>query len=772
MYVRRNNKTLGLGTMAAGLTMLAITGCGDANDKGDCVSNETFFQEEIYVKTLAQKCVTCHTPTGPAKDTSFILRTSEWGPDYLEQNLKVFEQMAKLEFDGTPWILAKPSNSVEHEGGVQIQSGSEEYDAFREMVDRINDPVVCDDVDETAEFFDGVELLDEVATLRKASLSILGRLPTVEEEQTVRDGGFEALDGVLDQMMTDPVFHDRIVEIYNDHFLTDRYYPGTEALQLLSALNDGSDANGGDGNALYPNVFWFDSIGDEEQRMEAERASNVGVARQSLELIAHVVSNDLPYTEILTADYTMVNPYSAKSYGVDAAFTTGAADEYVPVKIPGIPHAGVLTNTVFMVRFPTTPTNRNRHRARMLFQFFLATDVLRLGERPIDATGDGILNPTMNNAVCAACHATIDPLAGSLQNWDEAGSYNPPEEGWYTDMRQPGFGEEVMPPEDNLRGAQWAAEQLIQDPRFAIAPVHILFKGLSGQEPLREPSDVNSETYLQQIRAFDVQSKVFQGIANQFVEDGWNLKTVVKEIIKSPYYRAANAGELTEEREAELAEVGTGRLLTPEQLHRKIEAITGQPWRNGEANFLLSEDEYLIFYGGINSDDVTTRITEPNGIMSNVATRMANEMACWTVAQDFAKDPATRLMFPFVETTFEPEDENGFEVSGSAAAIRANIQYLHQRMLGEFVDLNDPEIDRTYQLYLDVWKGGRSLVDVPFEEGGVGMGLNGACQATNDPWTGEPLGEGRQIVDDPNYSIRAWQAVISYLLADYRFLHE
>jgi hypothetical protein len=352
------------------------------------------------------------------------------------------------------------------------------------------------------------------------------------------------------------------------------------------------------------------------------------------------------------------------------------------------------------------------------------------------------------------------------------GSYNPPEEGWFTDMRQPGFGEEVMPPEDNSRGAQWAAEHLIEDPRFAIAPVHILFTGLSGQTPLREPSDVNAETYLQQIRAFDVQSKVFQGIADQFVEDGYNLKTVVKEIIKSPYYRAANAGELSDERKAELAEVGTGRLLTPEQLHRKIESITGQPWRNENTNFLLSEDEYLIFYGGINSDDVTTRITEPNGIMANVATRMANEMACWTVAQDFSKDPAERLMFPFVETGFEPEDENGFEIAGSAAAIRANIQYLHQRMLGEFVDLNDPEIDRTYNLYLDVWKSGRELMSTPPEEGGVGTGLNGACVATNDPWTGDALPEGRQITDDPNYSIRAWQAVISYLLADYRFLHE
>lgn len=765
MYMRRNKKTLGLGTVATSLGMLAVFGCGTGEEAGDCVSNETFFQEEVYVRTLATKCASCHNPSGPAKDTSFILRTSEWGPDYLEQNLSVFEQMSKLEYDGTPWILAKPTNSVDHEGGVQIEKNSDEYAAFAEMVDRINNPVACEETDAAQEFFDGVELLDEVATLRKASLSIHGRLPTLEEEQVVREGGFEALDAVLDQMMTDEVFYDRIIEIYNDHFLTDRYYPETRALELLASLEDANE------EAIYPNVFWYDSLSDEEA-IEAEGHANRGVARQSLELIAHVVRNDLPYTEILTADYTMVNPYSAKSYGVDAQFTTGAPDEFVPAQIPGIPHAGVLTNTVFMVRFPTTPTNRNRHRARMLYQFFLATDVLRLGERPIDATGDGILNPTMNNVVCANCHSTIDPVAGALQNWNEMGQYQPPADGWYVDMRVPGFGDEAMPPAENARGTQWLAQKLIEDPRFAIAPVHILFKGLSGQEPLREPSDVNSPTYLQQIRAFDVQSKVFQGMADQFVQSGWDIKTVVKEIIKSPYYRAANAGELTPEREAELAEVGTGRLLTPEQLHRKVEAITGQPWRNEDRNYLLSESEYLIFYGGINSDDVTTRITEPNGIMANVATRMANEMACWTVASDFAKAPAERLMFPHVEVGFEPEDENGFEVAGASSAIRANIQFMHQRMLGEFLDLNDPEIDRTYQLFLDAWREGRTLMDVPPEEGGVGMGLPGACQATNDPWTGEPLPEGQQITNDETYSIRAWMAVTSYLLSDYRFLHE
>lgn len=770
MYVRKNMKTLGLGTMAAGLSLLAISACGTGEDeKGDCVSNEQFFQEEIYVKTLAVKCVGCHNPTGAGKDTSFILRGSEWGPDYLEQNLEVFTQMSRLEYDGVPWILAKPTASVAHGGELQFAKDSDEYNAFADMIARIDEPVACDDSNVTEEFFDGVELLDAVATLRKASLALVGRLPTIEEEQLVRDGGFDALDTVIDQLMTDEVFYDRIIEIYNDHFLTDRYYPDTRATDLLGGLAIPND--NGDDIPVYPDMFWYENL-PEEEMLTAEEFANKGLSRQSLELVAHVVRNELPFTEILTADYTMVNPFSAKSFGVSPTFETGAYDEFVPAKIPGIPHAGVLTNSVFMNRFPTTDTNVNRHRARMVFQMFLATDVLRLGERPLVGATEALpANPTRDHAACNVCHQVIDPIAGTLQNWNVAGYYAPPEV-WNPEMVPPGFGDTVMPVAEKARAEQWLAQQIVADPRFAIAPVHILFRGLSGQEPLREPSDVNDEFYLAKIRAFEVQSGVFQEIAAEFAESNYNLKTVVKAIIKTPYYRAANASGLTPEREAELAEVGTGRLLTPEQLHRKVEAITGQPWRNGDTNFLLSENEYLIFYGGINSDDVTQRIAEPNGIMANVATRMANEMACWTVAADFAKDPAERMMFPFVEVGFAPLDENGFEIAGASSAIRANIQYLHQRLLGEFANLDDAEIERSYQLYLDVWKDGRDKLNLAPEDGGYPAQLPGACAATVDYWTGEPLPEERQIVVDDDYTIRAWMAVTSYLLADYRFLHE
>jgi hypothetical protein len=158
--------------------------------------------------------------------------------------------------------------------------------------------------------------------------------------------------------------------------------------------------------------------------------------------------------------------------------------------------------------------------------------------------------------------------------------------------------------------------------------------------------------------------------------------------------------------------------------------------------------------------------------MANVAKRMANEMSCLAVPQDFAKAPSDRFLFPLVKTDFEPEDSNGFEVPAAADAIRGNLQYLAQRLWGEYLDQNDPEINRMFALYVDVWKDGQSGLAIPAEEGGYSTGLPGVCQADFDFWTGEPYPEGQSVVDDANYTVRAWMAVLTYMLSDNKFLIE
>ena len=77
-------------------------------------------------------------------------------------------------------------------------------------------------------------------------------------------------------------------------------------------------------------------------------------------------------------------------------------------------------------------------------------------------------------------------------------------------------------------------------------------------------------------------------------------------------------------------------------------------------------------------------------------------------------------------------------------------------------------MERTYQLFEDTMKEGRKAV----EEGSLSINLPGACRATNNWWTGSPLPQEDRIVNDANYAIRSWMAVMTYLLSDYKFLYE
>ncbi len=308
-----------------------------------------------------------------------------------------------------------------------------------------------------------------------------------------------------------------------------------------------------------------------------------------------------------------------------------------------------------------------------------------------------------------------------------------------------------------------------------------MFEGLSGQKPLTEPDNPEDVNYLGGMEAAKTQRTVFNEIAQQFTDDNYNLKVVIKEIIKSPYYRAYNYeaigldDDAAQARLYELEKVGMGRLLTPEQLSRKIKAVTGMSWSTGRedgTDFLLSEDQYMTLYGGINSDDIVGRVTEPNGIMANVAKRMANQMACRAAPWDFTKPASDRILFPLVETTMQPEDLNGFEIPSASSAIRNNIQYLVSRLWGEYLEADDAEVERIYQLYIDVWRDGQ--LGLQRDEGDpepYGNGL-GNCNGDFDYTSGQELPEDQRIYEDPSYTIRAWMAVVNYMLSDFRFLHE
>ena len=551
--------------------------------------------------------------------------------------------------------------------------------------------------------------------------------------------------------MHEEAFYERFREMMNDRLHTDAFLLDTDAIDTVD-------------EDTFPTARWYEDLPD-DQVADARNATNDAIAREPLELAVHVVKNDRPFTEILLADGTMVNPWSARSYGLDLGMFEDPNDpnEWVEVDFEDIPQSGLLTTSVFLNKYPTTPTNRNRHRSRMVQDFFLATDVMKLASRPINVTDVVGHNPTLNDANCNVCHSNVDGIAGAFMNWNENGHYRPMG-GWFGDMIAPGFEAIEVDPEDYDHALNWTMGYIVQDDKYPLGMVRFFYEPVIGQTPLSEPTEPGDLDYLANIRAAEAQTWKFQKIADDYVADGYEVRTIIKELIYSDYFRAINYDEdMDVQRRMELASMGTARVLPPEALSRKLVATTGYEWLKNGNDALTSTNYYRFFYGGIDSISVTERLSDMNGVMANIAERMANEVSCEVTGLDFAKVPQERLLFPHVELSDVPG------MPGASEAIRANILYLHEHLLGETLAADDPEIERTYQVFMDVWNDGQAGLADELEP--YPTQLPSPCRATEDPITG-PIAAENQVIDDPDYTARAWMAVMTYLLGDFRYLYE
>ena len=732
---------------------------------GECYTNESFYINKVYKPLLDAVCSDCHSGFGIAKDTSFVLLPPE-APESAKRNFERFEELARLDYDGKPLMVEKPLGRANHGGGRIYNPDEPEIADLITMIERIrsgNDTVCPEPEGEDDNYFQGMRLLGPHQTLRRALLDLVGEAPTIEHKELVAENGWAGVEIALSEAMRTQAFGSRIGEMFNDFLLTDKYLGDENALELLEP-------------AAWPNALWMTSgnavdfaDGDLGLVHRARAFSNDAVAREPLKLVEYLVMNDRPFTEILTADYIMVSPYSALIYNAEIEGTWDDPYnpyEFKPGRVAGIPHAGLLTSPMFLNRFPTTETNRNRHRAAIVYDFFLGVDILKFAQRPIDPTSTEHV-PTMRDPQCNVCHNVIDPVAGAFQNWNTAGSYLVPE-GWYGDMIPPGFGYDKIPVDRRPDSLRWLAHELTTDPRFDLAMVRLVYRGLTGDEPISAP--VGSEPNFEALeQAYQVQHRYFEKAAGAFRRNGHKLKWLIRWLIQSPYYRIADIEPEMEAQAENYEGLGLSLLLTPEQLNRKVSALFGRPWRANVSapDYLTSSSNYLFFYGGIDSDDVVKRIREPSGIIASVQQRLAVEGACMFVAEDFSKEVDARTLFPHVEASYVPEDENGFAIEDVQAKVMDNIKHLHEHILGETLEDGDEELEATYNLFVEVARIGQGLI----EAGAEPVALPANCQKVSDYWTGEPLPEERHVTTDNNYMIRSWMSVVTYLMLDDRFVY-
>lgn len=610
-------------------------------------------------------------------------------------------------------------------------------------------------------------MLDNRRLLRRATLSLAGRLPTAPEIEAVSAGGLPALSTVLDHVLQEDAFYDRLREAFNDIFLT-LGVDGNPDQTVLSYEH------------FEKTRHWYQSydlshITDDDARRKAGyqlandyRAALLG---EPMKLIEHIVRNDRPFTEIVTADYIMVSPYTARGYGIFDELKSQFKNpddpfEYVPVKLKALvgrsrredqesetgfyPHAGLLSTFQYLSRYPTTETNRNRLRARMYYQHFLGIDVLELAARGSDAAAvtARFEIPTMQAAECVVCHRTLDPVAGLFQDYwrfdTNFSIYGRRQDGWFSDMFAAGFEGTDLPADERWRALQWLGERTAQDPRFAVAMTEHAYYLLTGRRPLLPPQDLDDPLYAARNRAFVAQRQWTEAIAHRFVDSGFNFKTLVKEWVLSDLYRAdgLSTEAVTPERQAELSDIGVVRLLSPEQLERKITAVFGRSWGR-------LTGQTAMLYGGIDSKEVTERAADPSGAMGSIQRTLANDVACRNVAYDFSRPPSDRRLFPAIEPDVRPGQS-----ADSDAKIRRAIVHLHERVLGRFDAPDSVEVDRTFALFAGI------VADAAARKGLDDREAWSCRQGLESP------------VPDPYYTVRAWRAVVTYLLRQQEFLYE
>jgi hypothetical protein len=765
--------------------------------------------------SVFSRCIGCHNAFGLARQVGVALRLTFPGePDFAAKNVALLTGYAstKVDVNGeqVPILLAKPTAKIAHVGGEVLKPDGPEAKLLASFVEKLQKPPTCKDAppDEAEVALASVTLATPKQTFARAKFMLTGEVATPEELDGLANDE-KMLDQQLDQLMQTDAFLARSQEMFSDWLLTDAYSSIVRGDDLFPQLRD------------FPQRTYFQPLCTADRTFRCCDASTSvccasldtdpthcgdavndlatdAIAHEPLELVKYVVKNDLPLTELVTANYGMVNPYSAMVYGMspaqrDSMFDKDPANdatEFKPFQLQptpqnnlritndaGYPHAGILSMPVVLVRYPSSTSNQERTRgARLILERFLGVPVMKLSDfstatLPPDAD---LELATQQYAACTVCHAAIDPIAGHFRNFGASGQFRASTRSKLADhLPEPEFLGTKMPQgADPLR---WLATQVATHERFGLGVLAPVLADLIGTEVLTVPSDITAEDYRVRYLAFRMQQIEVQRLRREFSGPAaLRLKPLVKAIVKGPFFRATGATTQDEiARDAlALAGVGPGAMLTPEQLARKVEQTAGITYRSGMTpmgrDMLRSFRDYRLMFGGTDWDTTPQRYREPNAMAVRIAMRMANELACAAVPQDFSViDPAQRHLFRASDLTTTPE-------SGGEAQIRQDIRRLHQLVLGEDLPEGDPELDATYQLWV---KSHDALKTTTGSTGGTrGGGSSTArqtkCKATASfsPDMAAYPNDAHRVVDtDANATVRPWVAVLAYLFSDGRF---
>jgi hypothetical protein len=454
----------------------------------------------------------------------------------------------------------------------------------------------------------------------------------------------------------------------------------------------------------------FPSLGPVEEESSWDMYNSI--SDEPLALVEHVVTNGLPYTDIVTADYMMADSRIAASFGLDYDPTGPEWQE--SHWVDGRPHAGVLSSSSIFRRWPSAGNNFQRGRAnfiasKFLCENFAARDVTLQGN--IDLSDTAVLATALRtNTACMGCHQALDPLAaafwGYKQHLDERPIALAMESGCHSstpDDDESPFDQRFEDFCYPLRFYTPSLEDMWQDfglpaPGYYGTP----YVGLDGlgelvaDDPRFHQCTVRHFAgYLYQTTEDALPLEVVLAQTAAFEASGFDAKALVKSLVLDDAFRMAgtsDAGQFTV----------PVQVLRPEQHARTLADLTGfrwmvdpdgdeacEPYCWREADLTISDqDGFRSMAGGVDGAQVLVATHQPTPTKLLVLERLSAEAAGAVVDTDFALPAAERHLLGMVEP--DTADET---------AVRAQIVWLHERILGRAVASDSLDADELFGLF-------------------------------------------------------------------------
>ena len=480
--------------------------------------------------------------------------------------------------------------------------------------------------------------MDDRRLLTRLSLDLRGVRPTLDELAQV-DADPSAIDALVDAYLDDPRFEDRVRQIYAEVYLTRADFFS------LTAMDYG---------------------------LSGEPAFARAVGEEPIRLVARVAAEDRPWTDIVTADWTMATELTADAW--DMVYEGPGWD--VATYTDGRPAAGVLATNGLWWRYQSTDSNANRKRANQASRILLCNDYL---VRPIEFDRDVDLLDTEavedaieTNPGCANCHVSLDPLSAYFfgfwnfneESWLEAARYHPEREPlWSTYLSTP-------PSYYGQPGSSLAdlGRQIAADPRFPACAVEQVYTAM-----LRRDAELG-----------DTDALVVHREA--FLAGDLRFKALVRSVVSDPRYRA---GDSTDPR-VEAAGAVPLKMVNTDLLASQIEGLTGYTWTYADYEMLANDLVGVrTLAGGADGRTVVQSARSPNATLVLVQERLAELAAVYAVVQ--AGEEGDTRLFTEVDFTETPASDRD--------AVVAQIQVLHEAIFGRAVAADGPEVEANLELF-------------------------------------------------------------------------